>query len=355
MATTDFHEIVQNYYGKQLTQSADLQTSCCTAESPSSEHKAIIETLPEEILSRFYGCGSPIPDTLEGLTVLDLGCGTGRDAFLLSRLVGPTGRVIGVDMTAEQLDVARRNADVVAQSFGYDASNVTFREGFIEDLAQMDIADASVDLVISNCVINLSPHKDRVFAEIFRVLRPGGELHFSDVFTDRRIPEAVRADPVLYGECLGGAMYLEDFRRELIELGCTDYRVVRRSAIALEGEVAERAGNLRFESVTVRAFKLADLEDRCEDYGQAVIYRGTIPGHAHGWELDNEHRFDTGRVQGVCSNTARMLAETRFAPHFEVLGEAKTHFGLFADCGAGADLGSNSCQCDTSTGDGACC
>jgi arsenite methyltransferase len=355
METTDFHKIVQNYYGKQLTNSADLQTSCCTAESPKPEHAAIISTLPDEILSRFYGCGSPIPDALEGLTVLDLGCGTGRDAFLLSRLVGPSGKVIGVDMTAEQLDVARKNADEVARIFGHDESNVTFKEGFIEDLAQVDVADASVDLVISNCVINLSPNKDRVFAEIFRVLRPGGELYFSDVFADRRVPEAVREDPVLYGECLGGALYLEDFRRELDRLGCADYRVVSRSAIPLEGEVAARAGTLGFESVTVRAFKLTTLEDRCEDYGQAVIYRGTLPGHPHGWDLDNEHRFDTGRVQGVCRNTALMLSETRFAPHFEILGDGKTHFGLFADCGTAGGSESGDCGCDTSSGGGSCC
>lgn len=353
MATNNAHEIVQNYYGKQLTHTADLQTSCCTSASPEPAHAAVIATLPDEILTRFYGCGSPIPEQLEGLTALDLGCGTGRDAFLLSQLVGPKGSVIGVDMTVEQLDVARRHTDAVTQSFGYTEPNVTFRQGFIEDLAKVNVADDSVDLVVSNCVINLSPHKERVFAEIFRVLRPGGELHFSDVFANRRIPKAVQEDPVLYGECLGGAMYLEDFRRELAGLGCADYRVVSRNPVALEGVMAERAGDIRFESVTVRAFKLPDLEDRCEDYGQAVIYRGTLPGHAHGWALDHDHHFDTGRVQAVCRNTARMLSESRFAPHFEVLGEGTTHYGLFEDCNtSGVQV---SCNCEVSSTGGACC
>ncbi len=353
METQNFHEIVRDYYGKQLSSSTDLQTSCCTADAPVAEHAAIIGTLPDEILSRFYGCGSPIPDQLHGLTALDLGCGTGRDAFLLSRLVGPAGRVIGVDMTEEQLDVARRHTDEVTRSYGYDRANVDFRKGLIEDLAGLDIADNSVDLVVSNCVINLSPHKERVFAEIFRVLKPGGELHFSDVFSDRRIPRVVRRDPVLYGECLGGALYLEDFRRQLARLGCADFRVVRRSPIALEGEVAQRAGNISFESITVRAFKLQDLEDRCEDYGQAAMYRGTLEGHPHSWRLDDAHRFDTGRLQSVCRNTASMLTETRFAPHFEVLGTTETHFGLFEDCGTGGtDVSSNG---TTTATDGSCC
>ena len=175
-----------------------------------------------EVRDRFYGCGSPIPPDLTGATVLDLGCGSGRDCYVLSQLTGPTGRVIGVDMTDGQLAVARRHLGYHEAKFGF--ANVEFRQGFIEDLAGAGITDASVDVVVSNCVINLSPDKPRVFGEIFRVLKPGGELCFSDIFADRRLPAGLAADPVLLAECLAGAMYTEDFRRVMARSGCGDAR-----------------------------------------------------------------------------------------------------------------------------------
>jgi SAM-dependent methyltransferase len=193
-----------------------------------------------------------------------------------------------------------------------------------------------VDVVISNCVINLSPDKQRVFQEIFRVLKPGGELYISDVFARSRVPEMLREDPVLLGECLAGAMYTEDFRRMLRGVGCLDYRIAARRPLAIEdAETAEKLGRIAFESVTVRAFKLASLEDICEDYGQAVRYRGTIPGHPHGFRLDDHHDFATGKTVPVCGNTAAMVSETRFAPHFELIGTRAHHFGPF-DCAANA-------------------
>lgn len=133
--------------------------------------------------------------------------------FVISRLVGENGRVIGVDMTPEQLDVTRRHVESQMARFEYSKPNVEFLEGYIEDLGALGIEDGTVDVVISICVINLSPDKEKVFSEIRRVLKKGGELLFSDVFADRRIPEDIRKDPVMHGECLGGAMYVEDFRR----------------------------------------------------------------------------------------------------------------------------------------------
>ncbi|MDX3406095.1 methyltransferase domain-containing protein [Streptomyces sp. ME02-6977A] len=182
MATTDVStdqqaaeasvaQSVRDYYGKVLASSADLKTTaCCTDVAPPPHIAAALAEVHDEVMERFYGCGSPIPPALEGATVLDLGSGSGRDVYVLSQLVGPTGRVIGVDMTEEQLAVARRHQDWHAERFGH--ANTDFRHGYIEDLAGAGIPDASVDVVVSNCVVNLSPDKPRVLSEIFRVLKP---------------------------------------------------------------------------------------------------------------------------------------------------------------------------------------
>ena len=323
-------ETVKDYYGRVLQSSADLKTSaCCTADSMPEHLRLLLANVHSEVRDRFYGCGSPLPPALEGCTVLDLGCGSGRDCYLLSQLVGPGGRVIGVDMTDEQLEVARRHRDHHARKFGY--ANVEFRHGYIEDLEAAGIDDASVDVVVSNCVVNLSPDKPRVFREIFRVLKPGGELYFSDVFADRRVPAPLATDPLLLGECLGGALYIEDFRREMAMVGCLDARVCASSKIALTNDEVERkAGHIGFHSMTVRAFKIA-LEDRCEDFGQVTWYKGTLADHPHAFDLDDHHHFETGRPMLVCGNTADMLSRTRYAPHFRIEGDKSVHHGLF-DC-----------------------
>ncbi len=329
-------EKVKAYYGETLQSSRDLKTgACCTDAAMPAYLRSVLAEVPGEILEKFYGCGSPIPEALEGRTVLDLGCGTGRDAYLLSKLVGPKGRVIGIDMTEAQIEVAERHRAGQLSLWGYPDEALQFKRGFIEDLAACGIANASVDVVVSNCVINLSPDKPMVFEEIFRVLKPGGEMLIADVFSDRRIPEWMRHDAELLGECLGGVLYIEDFRRLLRAQGCLDYRVVKQSPIDLRDEaILEKAGNLSFHSLTVRAFKLESLEDLCEDYGQVATYLGGIPHHPHRFELDDHHRFEAGKPMLVCGNTASMLAETRFAPHFKVDGNRDVHYGPF-DCGEG--------------------
>lgn len=324
---------LQDYYGKVLQGTTDLKTSacCCGDENLNPRIKAALANINDEVLKRFYGCGSPLPPLLEGKTVLDLGCGAGRDVFVASQLVGPDGKVIGVDMTPGQLEVARRNIDTHMKKFGHTSSNVEFHEGYLEDLRALGIADNSVDVVISNCVINLSPDKRSVFAEILRVLKPGGELSFSDVFAGRRVPEQFMNDPVLHGECLAGAMYQEDFRRLLRDLGIADFRILSSRTIILGNPAIEaRIGMIDFHSVTVRAFKL-ELEDICEDYGQVAIYQGTIPDHPHYFDLDDHHRFITGKPMLVCGNTASMVQDTRYGKHFAIHGDRTTHYGPF-DC-----------------------
>jgi len=326
-------ESVRDYYGRVLKSKDDLKsTACCAAEAFPAHIKPIAAQIHPDILTRFYGCGVPLPHALEGCHVLDLGCGTGRDAYILSKLVGPKGLVIGLDMTDEQLALARTHQDYHRAQFGHSKSNVDFRKGYIENLADSDVTDDSIDLVVSNCVINLSPDKKSVFSEIFRVLKPGGELYFSDVFCDRRLSKEQQEDTVLLGECLGGAMYKEDFRRLMMDLGCKDFRVISSTEIVSHNEdVQQKIGMARFYSITIRAFKLP-LEDRCEDYGQVAWYLGGISDSPHAFMLDDHHLIEKGRPFPVCSNTAAMLTSTRFKPYFKIVGDTSNHFGLFP-CG----------------------
>ena len=330
-------EHVKEYYGKQLKSNEDLVSgACCCTDKPPAEIRDILPLIADGIMNKFYGCGSPLPPLLEGMTVLDLGCGTGRDVYIASKLAGESGCSIGVDMTTEQIEVAKKYQDEQRGRFGFKSSNVKFLQGYIEDLKSLGIEDNSVDVVISNCVINLSPAKEQVFREIYRVLRPGGELFFSDVFADRRIPESLAGDPVLRGECLAGTLYTEDFRRIMAASGWADFRYTDIRNLDLgDGKVEEMLGFAAFSSRTIRAFKLDDLEDVCEDYGQTAYYDGSIPGHPHFFDLDDHHRFFTGKPMLVCGNTASILANTRYRKAFKVVGDRSVHYGIFGGCGTG--------------------
>ncbi|MEA3413444.1 MAG: methyltransferase domain-containing protein [Pseudomonadota bacterium] len=343
----DIHRNVQSYYGETLSGSSDLKTNaCCTVTEVPDHVRTALGRVHEEVSSHYYGCGLVAPDHLSGMKVLDLGCGTGRDVYVLAQLVGPLGHVTGVDMTERQLDIARRHAGWHAERFGYEASNVTFLDGLIERLDQLGLEDDSFDVVVSNCVLNLSPEKERVLREVFRVLKPGGEFYFSDVYADRRLPEALAGNEVLYGECLGGALYVGDFRRIAAHCGFPDVRAVSSSPIAVQSaEVAALLGNTRFDSVTNRLFRVPGLEDACEDFGQAVIYRGTIPHRGHVFDLDDHHRFEAGRSVRVCGNTYLMLHESRFRDHFRFFGDMSRHFGLFPDCGEPVVTGTAAAGC----------
>ncbi len=328
------HEVVQDYYGKQLQSSADLKTTaCCDTSSMPKWLKPLLSRIHPEVLSRYYGCGLVCPPLMQGLRVLDLGCGSGRDVYALAQLVGPKGEVVGVDMTDEQLAVANVHQDWHSKTFGY--ANVRFIKGYIEKLDQLDLQPGSFDVIVSNCVVNLSPDKAAVLKGVHRLLKPGGEFYFSDVYSDRRVPDAVREDSVLYGECLGGALYWNDFLRLASAAGFADSRLLEDRPLEVTDEsLARKTGNLRFFSATYRLFKLDGLESACEDYGQAVIYRGTIAEHPHRLILDKHHDIATGKVFPVCGNTWRMLRETRFAPHFDFIGNFDQHFGLFEGCGS---------------------
>ena len=327
------HEIVHDYYGRQLQTSSDLKTNaCCDISQVPDWLKPLLSGIHAEVLSRYYGCGLVCPPLLDGCRVLDLGCGSGRDAYALAQLVGRTGKVVGIDMTDEQLAIAEKHRAFHIEAFGFD--NVRFVHGYIERLDELDLAPGSFDVIVSNCVVNLSPDKDAVLRGAHRLLKPGGEMFFSDVYADRRVPDAVHNDPVMYGECLGGAMYWNDFLRVANRNGFADPRLATDRPLEItDPELARRAGNLKFFSATYRLFKLDALESACEDYGQAVVYKGTIPNHPDRFMLDKHHDIATGRVFPVCGNTWHMLKGTRFASHFDFIGDFSRHYGLFVGCG----------------------
>ena len=346
------HEEIKKYYSNvTVKEQGEMATHTCACgpECMPTYIRKILADIPEEITTRFYGCGSPLPAALEGCTVLDLGCGTGRDVYLASKLVGPTGKVIGIDMNADQLAVAEAHHAEMAEKWGYD--NVEFKQGYIEALDGLGIEDGSVDVVISNCVINLSPDKKAVFDEIWRVLSYGGELYFSDIFADR-IPEEVSSSPLLVGECLGGAMYIEDFRRLMRRCGWEDFRYVESRAATIDNdEVEALIGNIQFSKRTVRAFKLPDIqEDICEEYGQTAIYNGGIEGSENYFDLDDHHRFFKGLRLDVCGNSCSYVQNTRFGKYFTVYGDRSIHFGPFEGCGNAPAVGGGDGGCGC-----ACC
>ncbi|WP_435660988.1 methyltransferase domain-containing protein [Leisingera caerulea] len=329
------HENVQTYYGEVLQGSDDLQTNaCCTPDDMPDHVKAVLSKIHDEVLTRYYGCGLIAPEALEGARILDLGCGAGRDVYALSALVGEHGKVVGVDMTPAQLEVARRHQDYHAEAFGYAKPNVEFHHGYIEKLEELDLEPGSFDIIVSNCVINLATDKGAVLRGAHHLLKEGGEMYFSDVYADRRVPQAMAEDEVLYGECLSGALYWNDFLSIAKESGFKDPRMVTSRLLTIENPVLEkRVQPLKFLSATYRLFKLPALEPACEDYGQAVIYKGTIEHAPHVFALDDHHIIEAGKVFPVCGNTWMMLQDTRLAPHFEFIGSFETHYGIFEGCG----------------------
>jgi arsenite methyltransferase len=325
------HRVVQEYYGKTLKGTVDLKTSACTAQdAPHPLVRACLAKVPDEITSKYYGCGSALPLVLDRLTVLDLGSGSGQDCYVAAQLVGESGFVIGVDMTAEQLDVARAHVRPFCESLEYPQPNMEFRQGLIEDLKGAGVPDDSVDVAISNCVINLCPDKRKVLQGVFRALKNGGELYFSDVYCDRRLSAAAQSHATLLGECIGGALYTADFVRLCHEVGFLDPRVVSSRPMAVNNEeLRALTGAARFFSITYRCFKADGLERTAEDYGQIATYKGGIAGAESVFALDADTVFEAGRPKLVSGNTATILTASRLARHFEVAGTKHTHFGAF--------------------------
>jgi SAM-dependent methyltransferase len=224
---TPIHEAVREHYAERITNNAsccgplrqaqDCADNCCGSES-SLYPSELLATLPEGEPTISYGCGDPITlAALEpGQTVLDLGSGAGLDCFFAAKKVGETGKVIGVDMTPEMIDRARSRAKRL------NLNNVEFRQGYLEDLP---VESDSVDVIISNCVINLSPDKSKVFAEAFRVLNSGGKLAVSDIVTDGPLPSEIKKSLSAWAGCVAGAVEANDYIKMMESVGFTTISV----------------------------------------------------------------------------------------------------------------------------------
>jgi len=345
----------REYYGQILASSDDLKTDACvTAERPPQAVISALANVHEDVKARYYGCGLIAPQAVDGARILDLGSGSGQDAYILAQLVGEQGQVVGVDTTPEQLAVANAHHDWHAQRFGYAKPNTLFIEGDIEQLDTLDLEPNSFDIIVSNCVINLVADKAKVFADAYRLLKQGGEMYFSDVYSDRRVPEHLLNDPVLHGECLSGALYWNDFQKLARRAGFGDPRLVKDRPLGIgDARVAAKLDGINFFSATYRLFKLDGLEPGGEDYGQAVIYKGNVAGEERLFTLDKNNMMERGKVSPVCGNSWRMLADTRFADHFEFIGDFSTHYGRFESGEMGLPFDSD--VGDTDPAPASCC
>lgn len=226
--------------------------------NPFAPEQANAGYIPVESKKRSYGCGSPVHDAepKQGEVVVDLGSGSGVECFIAAAAVGATGKVYGIDMTKEMLDLARASQEEVSENLGY--ANVEFKKGFLEDIP---LENESADVVISNCVINLSPDKRRTFHEVFRVLKPGGRMVVSDIVTDEPIPVVIKNNEKFRGECLGGALQQEDLMAMLRASGFVGVRLIKRFPY-------RREEGTSFYSLTFCAYKPAPFQE------VDVIYRG---------------------------------------------------------------------------------
>lgn len=296
------HASVQAYYGAAAQ--APRAELCC----PTSYDASHVDHIPEEVLAISYGCGSPMGQAAprKGDTVLDLGSGGGIDCFIAARMVGSSGRVIGIDMTDEMLARARGSARQVSANLGYDV--VSFQKGLLE---AVPVGDGEVDLVTSNCVLNLSPDKPKVFGEIFRILAHGGRFVISDIVAGVPVPQEMRDDTELWGECISGALTERAFVQAAEEAGFTGITLTREY-------LWKQVNGIDFYSTTFRAWKYEKSAD-CAYVGQTAVYLG--PGRE--FTDDEGHTFRRGEIVEICTDTAEKLAAEPYKGMFEVSGAEK--------------------------------
>ena len=309
---------------------------CCPVEYD----QRYLEIIPQEVIEKDYGCGDPSRYLQPGETVLDLGSGTGKICFIASQVVGPEGNVIGIDMTDDMLEVAQRNAPIVAERAGH--ANVVFKKGRIQDLAldldllddelvkhpvlnandflNLDtitenlkknrplVSDASIDAVVSNCVLNLvhASAKNQMFSEIFRVIKRGGRAIISDIVSDEIIPQHLQDDHELWSGCISGALTEEGFLKAFEEAGFYGIEILKR-----DESPWQTVEGIEFRGITVQAFK--GKEGVCLERNQAVVYRGPFKAVTD----DDGHTMERGKRYATCDKNYQIYGKPPYEGHFE--------------------------------------
>jgi SAM-dependent methyltransferase len=296
MPIDEITQKVSDRYAKAATTGEQM---CC----PTNYDMAHLKTfIPEEVLKISYGCGTPagLKTVQAGETVLDIGSGGGIDCFEASRLVGPAGRVIGIDMTDTMLEIARKNTSIVAANLGYSASNVEFRKGLADT---MPVEDAAIDLIISNCVINLAPDKRKVFREMYRVAKPGGRFTISDIVSDQTVPQYLAHDTQKWGDCLSGALTLTNYMSGMTTAGFVGIHLVKFSPWRV-------IDGIHFFSVTLTGYKLAPATT-----ASSVRY-ATLRGPFSRLVDERGLTYHRGIPQSITPDEARLLSVPSLSAHF---------------------------------------
>lgn len=316
----DVRENVKKYYGSRLESSCDLQTSAASCSLscrpvPRSVTDALSLVHPE-VIKRFYGCGLPFPAKLEGCRVLDLGSGSGRDCYAFSKLIGPSGHVTGIDMTEELITASRQYIEYHQKKFGYEEPNVTFVQGYMEKLGEAGIQSGSMDVVLSNCVICLCHDKRTVLQQAYNVLREGGELHYSDMYASKVVPDHMKQDAVLWGEGMGGSLFWKDLISLAHSVGFSTPHLVSASQIVVYNcELKAKAGDISYASGTYRLFKLPKHPVMTK---ATVTYKGTVADCPDQLDFDSSHCFKKDVAVEVNGEMAAILQSSRFAPDFKI-------------------------------------
>jgi arsenite methyltransferase len=331
--STNVEAAVLQRYGNAAQQ---VEACLCL---PVSYDRALLQVIPDEILEKDYGCGDPSRYVNAGETVLDLGSGSGKACYIIAQIVGPKGRVIGIDFNPPMLELARKYQNSIGDKLGY--RNVEFRRGKIQDLrtnlelvdqflqenpvrsvadlARLEsfqhtirneqplIADESIDVIVSNCVLNLVRPEDKkvLFAEMYRVLKRGGRIVISDIVSDEPVPEHLAKDPDLWSACVSGAFQEEEFLRAFEEAKFHGVQIEE-----LRTEAYQTVEGIEFRAITVTAYK--GKEGPCVERKQAVIYRGP-------WNQvvdDDGHTLERGARIAVCDKTFKLYSQPPYQGQF---------------------------------------
>jgi len=333
IGSIDFESAVLRRYGNAAR---EVETCLCL---PVNYDKSLLSVIPGEIIEKDYGCGDPSRYIRAGETVLDLGSGSGKACYIISQIVGSTGKVIGIDFNPPMLELARKHRKSIGEKLGYH--NVEFRRGRIQDLKanleladqylqqnpvrsvgdlarfedfqskmareQPLVADESIDVVVSNCVLNLVRPEDKktLFAEMYRVLKRGGRAVISDIVSDEAVPEHLANDPDLWSACVSGAFQEEEFLRAFEEAMFHGVQIEE-----LRSEAYQTVEGIEFRAITVTAYK--GKEGPCIERNQAVIYRGP-------WKQvvdDDGHTLERGARMAVCDKTFKLYSQAPYAGQF---------------------------------------